>query len=73
MIADEITRMAEYQATCPRCSRTLAAVEKVPLAVSCQFDPPTVPGRFDVYLCPEHGYWRIYASGEMEKVTTLGL
>ena len=28
----------------------------------------TVPLASGIYKCPEHGYWRIYITGAMEKV-----
>jgi hypothetical protein len=58
---------------CPRCRRALSYVEPVRpetygLAVSSTI---AVPHESHIYECSEHGYWRLFVSGRIEKVARL--
>lgn len=63
MPADPTT---EYR--CPRCQHTLTYVEDVESEVFAQHGTLTVPLASQIYECPEHGQWRLFASGRIEKV-----
>ena len=63
MSTDQTT---EYR--CPRCQHTLTYVEDVTSEVFGQHGTLTVPLASQIYNCPEHGHWRLYVSGRIEKV-----
>jgi hypothetical protein len=56
----------EYR--CPRCQHTLRYVEDVKSEIFRQHDNLTVPLASQIYECPEHGPWRLFASGRIEKM-----
>jgi hypothetical protein len=57
---------AEYR--CPRCHHTLTYVEDVKSETFRQLENLTVPLPSQIYECPEHGSWRLFASGRIEKM-----
>jgi hypothetical protein len=63
--------MAEQPAVeyrCPRCQHTLTHVEDVQPEIYGRHETLTVPLASQIYACPDHGYWRLYVSGRIEKL-----
>jgi hypothetical protein len=56
------------QYRCPRCDQTLTYVEDVKSEIFGQHEGVTVPLASQIYECPEHGPWRLFASGRIEKM-----
>jgi hypothetical protein len=55
---------------CPRCRRMLTYVEPVKPESYGQVRPSSiaVPHESHIYDCSEHGHWRLFVSGRIEKV-----
>lgn len=65
-----MTTETTTQTKCPRCQRPLTYVEPVKPESYGLTSTSTiaVPHESHLYQCPEHGFWRLFVSGRIEKV-----
>lgn len=54
---------------CPACQAALELVSEEPSEMYLLGDPPMpLSGQSTIYRCAEHGLWRMYESGRMERL-----